>query len=213
MAIHRARTNVDPVSNTPPIPDADRVVSGEDWYGRDLSGRTFDRYSFIDTDWTEVVNEGGVFDHCTFANVQFNASRHTAAAFTNCTFRNCTFFDVAFTDCKMVGSLFQRSTYTLFEVTGGDWSFVGFPGARLPEAAFDKVRMREADLTAACLENARLTGVDLSGAMLHSAKLGGADLRGSDLSALDPLTVELRGATIDLGQAATIATALGLTVA
>jgi fluoroquinolone resistance protein len=212
MAIRPARANVDPVSPEPPIPDGGLVVRGEDWYGRELSDDRFTRYSFLDTDWTEVVNTGAIFDTCTFAGVKFNASVHTGAAFTNCTFKRCTFFDTKFTDCKMVGSLFQQSTYALFEVTGGDWSFVGLPGADLRQTTFDGVRMREVDLTAARLEKASVTGSDLSGAMLHGAKLTGADLRGSDLSSLDPLTVEFKGATISPEQAAVIASTAGWNV-
>jgi fluoroquinolone resistance protein len=78
-------------------------------------------------------------------------------------------------------------------VTGGDWSYVGLPGADLRKAVFEGVRMREADLTAARLEGATVVRVDLSGAMMHNAKLAGADLRGSDLSSLDPLTVDIGG--------------------
>ncbi|MEV6406577.1 pentapeptide repeat-containing protein [Streptomyces bobili] len=212
MAVTPARANIDPASPEPPIPDEALVVRDEDWYGRNLSGQSYTRYSFLDTDWTEVVNEGAIFDECTFAGVRFNASRHTSAAFTNCTFKRCTFFDTQFTDCKLVGSLFQQSTFTLFEVSGGDWSFVGLPGADLRQAVFDRVRMREADLTAARLEKAVLTRTDLSGAMLHSSQMDGTDLRGSDISSLDPLTVKIAGATISLEQAAVIAEALGITV-
>ncbi|WP_424638995.1 pentapeptide repeat-containing protein [Embleya sp. AB8] len=213
MAIRPARANIDPVSPEPPIPDEGLVIRDEDWYGKELTDTAkYTRYSFLDTDWTEVVNEGAVFDECTFAGVRFNASRHTGAAFTNCTFKRCTFFDTRFTDCKLVGSLFQQCTYTLFEVSGGDWSFVGLPGADLRQVTFDGTRMREVDLTAARLEQATVTGCDLSGAMLHGAKLIGADLRGSELSSLDPLTVEFKGATITLEQAATIATTMGWNV-
>jgi fluoroquinolone resistance protein len=210
---NRPRANNDPVPHRRPVPDPELVVRDEDWYARELTADDrFTRYSFLDTDWTEVATSGTVFDECTFAGVRFNASRHTGAAFTNCTFRNCTFFDTRFTDCKLVGSVFQRCTFNLFQVSGGDWSYVGLPGADLRQATIEDVRMREADLSAARLEKAVLTGTDLSGAMLGGAKLTDADLRGSDLSALDPRTVELRGAMIDLPQAAVIATALGLRV-
>lgn len=212
MSIRRERANVDPLSHEPPVPDEALIVRGGDWYGRDLSGQKFARHTFYDTDWTEVVNEGGVFDECTFSGVRFNASRHTSAAFTNCTFKRCTFFDARFDQCKAVGSLFQQSTFSLLSVTGGDWSYVGLPGADLRKTVFEGVRMREADLTAARLEGATVVRVDLSGAMLHSAKLAGADLRGSDLSSLDPLTVDIGGAKIDLEQAAVIAAALGFDV-
>lgn len=213
MANRPARGTTGPSSGRPAIPDPALVVRDEDWYARELTAADrFSGHSFLDTDWTELTTAGAVFDECTFAGVRFNASRHTGSAFTNCTFRGCTFFDTVFTDCKLVGSLFQRSTFNLFQASGGDWSYVGLAGADLRQARLEDVRMREADLTGARLEKAVVTGTDLSGAMLQGSKLIGADLRGSDLSSLDPLTVELRGATIDLPQAAMIATALGLRV-
>ena len=72
--------------------------------------------------------------------------------------------------------------------------------------------MREADLTGARCQGATLRRVDLAGAWLDSADLSGADLRGSDLSAVDPLTVELKGAIVDVDQAIVVAGALGLDV-
>jgi fluoroquinolone resistance protein len=208
-----ARQRIDPERpGAPAQPETVHTVRHEDWYGRDLSGSTHTLTAFIDLDLTEATGQGAVFDRCTFAGVRFNASRHNGSAFTNCVFTNCTFFDTAFTDCKLVGSLFRRSTFNLFTVSGGDWSFVGLPGADLRKATFRKVRMREADLTGARCDEAVLTDLDLGGAMLHSAKFNRCDLRGSDLSSLDPLTVELSGAKISLEQAAVIAGALGLEV-
>ncbi|MFF3263556.1 pentapeptide repeat-containing protein [Streptomyces sp. NPDC002932] len=198
-----------PAPSAPPI----EVIRSQDWYGQDISDRRYSHHAFIDVDMTEVANEGAVFDHCTFRGVRFNVSRHSGAAFTNCTFSHCVFFDTRFADCKLVGSLFQQCTFSLFEVSGGDWSFVGLPGADLRKASLRSVRMREADLTGARLEGADVTDVDLSGAQLHSANFIRCDLRGSDLSSLDPLTVELGRATVSLEQAAVLVTALGLHVA
>lgn len=212
VANRRERAHIDPRSPGPSGPEPQSIVRGEDWYGRDLSDQRFSRHTFYDTDWTEVVNEGGVFDECTFSGVRFNVSRHTGAAFTNCTFRRCTFFDTRFHQCKVVGSLFDLCTFNILQVAGGDWSFVALPKADLRGAVFDGVRMRECDLTAARLEGATVVGTDLSGAVLRGVKLAGADLRGSDLSALDPLTTGFAGAKIDLKQAAVIAGALGFEV-
>jgi fluoroquinolone resistance protein len=72
--------------------------------------------------------------------------------------------------------------------------------------------MREADLTGANCQGATLRGIDLSGAWLHNADLSGADLRDSDLTAVDPVATQLKGAIIDVEQAVTFATALGLDV-
>jgi uncharacterized protein YjbI with pentapeptide repeats len=111
-----------------------------------------------------------------------------------------------------MGSMFERCSFGALTAQGGDWSFVGLPGADLRRATLTDLRMREADLTGARLSEATVQGVDLSGAELARADLSGADLRGSDLSSLDPLATTVRGASIDLAQAVTIAGSLGLTV-
>jgi uncharacterized protein YjbI with pentapeptide repeats len=183
-----------------------------DWEGADLSGQEHERVAFVDVDLTDASGHGAVFKECTFRECRFGGSSHVDAAFLNCTFTACRLFDAKFTGCKLVGSMFDRCTYDLLVCTGGDWSFVGLPGADLRKASFSDVRMREADLTGARCEGARFWRVDLAGAWLHGAKLGGADLRGSDLSSLDPEGVELRGAVIDPDQAMVIAQALGLDV-
>ncbi|GIH98749.1 pentapeptide repeat-containing protein [Planobispora takensis] len=195
-----------------PAPATESTISGEDWDSEDLADRSYERVAFIDVDMTEATSRGAVFTECTFRNVRFNASTHTESAFLNCTFTRCAFFDATFTDCKLVGSVFDGCTFELLKVSGGDWSYTGLSGAGLLGVSFGDVRMREADLTGARCERATFRGVDLSGAWLHGADLTRCDLRGSDLSAVDPLNVTLKGAVVDLAQAVTIATVLGLDV-
>ncbi len=194
-------------------PETNERIVGEDWYGLDLSTQSHASVSFVDLDLTETTSTAGlVFEECVFRNARFNASAHTGAAFINCTFSGCNFFGAEFTECKFVGSAFDRSTFDQFVVRGGDWSFVGLPGADLHSAAFTDVRMREADLSGAKCDGATMSGLDLSGAMLEKASFERCDLRRSDLSALDPWTAKLRGAVIGWQQAITLASAMGLDV-
>jgi uncharacterized protein YjbI with pentapeptide repeats len=193
-------------------PPTESEVRHEDWACDDISGQEHARVAFHHVDLTEVVDQGASFTECVFSDCRFNASVHTDAAFVNCAFTNCSFFDATFTGCKLVGSMFDRCTFGLLKVTGGDWSFVGLPGADLSKSRIVGVRMRECDLTAAKLAGATLQHSDLSGALLHATDLTRADLRGSDLSTLDPLAASLRQAVIDPDQAAVLAEALGLTV-
>jgi uncharacterized protein YjbI with pentapeptide repeats len=193
-------------------PPTESEVRSQDWYGEDLSGQEHVRVAFIEVDMTEAVNRGAVFTECTFKGVRFNASSHQDAAFVNCTFTRSHLFDASFTNCKMVGTMFDGTSFDLMKADGGDWSFVGLPGADLRKARFENLRMREADLTGARLEGAVLRRVDLSGAWLAKADLSRCDLRGSDLTSLDPLTVQLKGALIDHHQATVIAANLGLDV-
>jgi len=188
------------------------TVSGASWYGRDVSGEVHEGVLFVDLDMTEAENRGATFTECTFRGSRFNVSAHDGAAFVNCTFTGCNFFDARFTGCKLVGSVFDRCTFDVMKVTGGNWSFVGLPGADLRSAVFRGVQMREADLAGARFQGGSLRDVDLSGASLRGADLSRCDLRGSDLSALRPDEVELRGAIITIDQTLVVAEALGLDV-
>lgn len=193
-------------------PATDSLVAGANWESKDISSEQHTRIEFADLDMTEVKDTGAVFTECTFRRCKFNVSAHSEAAFINCTFKSCSFFDTKFHECKFVGSMFDRCTYDLMEVVGGNWSHVGLPGANLNKATFNRVRLREADLTGARAEGGSIRDCDLSGAWLHGVNFTDCDLRGSDLSAIDPEETELRGAVITMNQAITIATALGLDV-
>ena len=114
-----------------PAPEIEHTISGADWYGTDISGQSHTRVKFVDLDMTEVTNRGAVFTECTFRKARFNASVHTDAAFLNCTFGGCNFFDTRFTECKLTGCVFDRCTFDVMKVVGGNWSWVGLPGANL----------------------------------------------------------------------------------
>lgn len=189
------------------------TVRGADWYGRELADEQHVRVEFLDVDMVELVTRGTVFTECAFRNVSFNQSVHTGTAFVNCTFTACQFFEAGFTGCKLTGSMFDRCTFSLLTATGGDWSFVGLPGADLRGTTFTELRMREVDLTFARCQKATFRDVDLSGAWLSKADFTDADLRGSDISALDPFTTTITRATIDPNQAVTLAVSLGVKVA
>jgi fluoroquinolone resistance protein len=181
----------------------DQTFRNVDWYGEEFTERHYLRCTFLHLDLTEATSQGTVFEECVFGNVRFNASRHTDAAFLRCAFNRCNFFEAEFTGCKVTGSQFAECDLRPLRVTGGDWSFVGLPGADLRGTTFQGVRMRE---------DAVLTGVDLSAAQLHGARFSRADLRGSDLSALDPTVTPVDGAVINAEQAVVVAQAMGFKI-
>ncbi len=142
-------------------PPTETEIRNACWEGEDLTGQEHTAVAFVDVDFTDAITHGTTFTGCTFRDCRFNGSKHTDSAFLSCTFTRCRFFDVTFTGCKLVGTLFDRCTFELFDVRGGDWSFVGLPGADLQRAIFRDLRMRDADLTGARLEDASLRGLDL----------------------------------------------------
>lgn len=193
-------------------PKTDSTIASADWYGRQIERERYDNTLFVDLDLTEANTVGVVFHECTFRRARFNASSHQASAFVNCTFVSCKFFDSRFKECKFVGSMFDACEFDQMQVTGGDWSFTGLPGAALGRASFKETRLREADLTGASCKGGSLRDVDLSGAWLHGADFTTCDLRGSDLTAFDPENVLLKDAIITIDQTIVIAEALGLDV-
>jgi fluoroquinolone resistance protein len=194
-------------------PATEDSISGADWYADDLTGRNFSRVEFRNLDMSETSSTSGTkFTECTFQGVRFNVSEHAGAAFENCLFTDCNFFGSTFTDCKFLGSRFSRSTFDRLVVRGGDWSFVGLPGADLRTATFENLRMREVDLTGARCSGAVLRHADLSGALVTKANFDKCDLRGSDISSLDPWSVSLNAAIITWEQASVLALSMGLDV-
>ncbi|MBG0567983.1 pentapeptide repeat-containing protein [Actinoplanes aureus] len=187
-------------------------VTTRDWDAGASERRSHEGVTFLDLDLCETDLEGVEFSGCTFRDARLNCSRQIDVAFLNCTFVNCTFFDATFTNCKMVGSGFERCTFDIMTVEGGDWSFTSLPRADLSSATLTGVRMREADLTGARCHGGTMRDLDLSGATLTAVDFTGCDLRGTDLSALDPATAELRNAIITVDQAVSVAMALGLQI-
>ena len=195
-----------------PAPVTTSVVDPLTWDPDAVSGSRHEAVLFTDVDFADVEDRGASFNDCTFRGIRFNASTHVDAAFTNCTFVGCNFFDARLTRCKLVGSMFDRCTFDLMTVEGGDWSLVGMPGADLRKASFRGVRLREADLTGARFEGSTVRETDLSGAWMRGASFHGTDLRGSDLSALDPRQCDVVDALIDVEQAMVLVTTMGLRI-
>lgn len=195
-----------------PAPPTSERISGADWYGQELLRKEYSNTLFVDIDLTEVQSSGCVFNECTFRRARFNASIHKDSAFVNCTFVSCNFFDSKFLECKLLGSMFDDCQFHHMQVIGGDWGFVGLPGADLSRASLLGIRLREADLTGARCQGGTIRDTDLSGAWLHSADFSECDLRGSDLSSLEPENVQLKGAIITIDQTIIVAQALGFEV-
>ena len=118
-----------------PAPPTSERISGADWYGQELLRKEYSNTLFVDIDLTEVQSSGCVFNECTFRRARFNASIHKDSAFVNCTFVSCNFFDSKFLECKLLGSMFDDCQFHHMQVIGGDWGFVGLPGADLSRAS------------------------------------------------------------------------------
>ena len=98
--------------------------------------------------------------------------------------------------------MFDGCTFDITKVEGGNWSFVGLPGADLHSATFTGVSLREADLTGIRAAGGTLRDCDLTAAWLHLSDLSGLrPARQPAPPGIDPATVNLDRAIITSEQA------------
>lgn len=131
-----------------PAPEIHTTITGEDWYGRDISGQEHANVLFVDLDMTEVSNRGGIFTECTFRRARFNVSLHEDAAFVNCTFEGCAFFGTRMRDADLAGA----------HCHGSSLRNVDLSGAWLHNIDFTECDLRGSDLSALDPESAKLHG-------------------------------------------------------
>jgi fluoroquinolone resistance protein len=197
--------------------DAERVVQGERFSGKDWALEEVERVhyedcAFHDVDWSEARLTGCTFVRCQFGNVRFNSAVLERTAILQSIVQRCSFFDATLSDCKLTGTQFVDCGLRPLTITGGDWGFVSLRGQNLTAAKLGGLRLRDADLTGADLTRADLSGADLTSARLTDAILRGTDLRGADLGGVQLRGVDLTDTKLDLVQAVLVATAYGAVV-
>jgi uncharacterized protein YjbI with pentapeptide repeats len=91
-------------------------------------------------------------------------------------------------------------------------NYAMLPGAKCETVRFERCQLQHASFVDADLRGAVFDRCDLTGANLQGANLAGADLRGSVLDGIRVGVKELRGAIVDLPQAAVLVQMLGVIV-
>ena len=87
-------------------------------------------------DLTEATDDGAVFTDCTFRDCRFNLVAAHRRRLPELHVHRLLVLPGRVHRLQVRRQPFERCTFDLLAVGGGDWSFVVLPGADLPRATF-----------------------------------------------------------------------------
>ncbi|MBT9778963.1 pentapeptide repeat-containing protein [Clostridium sp. MCC353] len=171
----------------------------------------------------EVFNAACVskvkFENCLFLDCSFKKGEFTDVIFQSCNFSNCDFSDSYFNRCQFTGSKgmgakFCGSSIQNLAVRDCNFNYANFDSSKL-----EKILVEDTELRGANLSQCKCKGVDWNRVRLQEASffktpLQKMDFRTCDITALsisDDCS-ELKGAVVDLYQAAELAKRFGLVI-
>lgn len=174
---------------------ADRV----DLARLELSSSHLLRCSFLSSDVSSATFEDVCFEQCDFSNSDFSSSYFLRCSFLSCRFVGADFSESVFKHVSARESTFQYASFAKGM----------FDSCRFDACDFSEASMPEAELKRFEMVQSRFTNVDLFRTSLHDVDLSDNDIAGFLVS--DTL-FELKGCTMDLYQAASVARKLGIIV-
>src|SRR5437763_461123 len=184
---------------------ADVVFEGTDFSGQSARHLIIERASFQrvmaqGTVWESVRLTDAAFLGCDLSNAQWEKATLWRASVTS---SRLTGFRLV--EGELEDVLFRECNAPMLQLFG----------SRLAAVRFEECKLREADLREADLRGVVFTDCDLTMADFRGARLRGTDFRGSIVDGIQVGAPELRGAKVDLAQAAYLAgldSVLGLDV-
>lgn len=160
-----------------------------------------------------------IFENCSFQDCSFEKAEFTDVIFRSCDFSNSNFSDGYFNRChfltsKGLGARFCGCVLQNVIIKECNLNYANFDSSKL-----EKIRIADTQLNNGNISQCKCKGVAWSGTRLTEASFFKTSLRGMDfttcdisgLSLSDEL-MELKGAVVDLYQAAELAKRLGLVI-
>ncbi|MBS5064074.1 MAG: pentapeptide repeat-containing protein [Hungatella hathewayi] len=160
-----------------------------------------------------------LFENCSFQDCSFVKAEFTDVIFQSCDFSNSNFSDGYFNRCRFLsskglGARFCGSMIQNVVIKDCNLNYVNFDSSKL-----EKIRIEETQMTGGNISQCKCKAITWTNVTLESASFFKTPLRGMDfttcnltgLSLSDELT-ELKGAVVDLYQAAELAKRLGLVI-
>lgn len=159
-----------------------------------------------------------VFDHCRLSGCDFSNSDFIDVVFDSCDLSGCRFREgyfqrVEFNQVKAVGTGFGEAVFKNLSVKESNLSYASFAKSKF-ERAYVSGELHDASFSECVLKSFMFENADLTRADFFKTPLKGQDLRSCRIDGIvvsDGLS-ELRGAVVDMYQAAALAMRLGLEV-
>lgn len=160
-----------------------------------------------------------IFENCSFQDCSFLRGEFRDVIFRFCDFSNSVFSDSYFnrtelTQCKGMGAVFGGSTILHMEVSGCNLDYANFDACKLEHVRFLDSQLRGSFLTQCHFKDVIWNQVDLEQASFFKTLLKGTDFTTSKIQGLvlSDDGKEIRGAIVDLYQAAELSRYLGVTI-
>lgn len=210
----------------PKLPDNLFTVTDID---AELSKVRDDESDFIAADFSRLICAETDFSVICFRNCLFHGCRFTACDFSGCTFIDCVFkgCDISnsdfsesyfkacsFISCKAVGTAFKYSFYKNVSFDGGSFELSDFQRSKLQSVAVTDTDFSSALFSSCEIKQTELKNVTLARSVFFGTKLAGLDFTSCNIEGLtvSDTGAELKGAKVDVWQAAMFAKLLGLII-
>ncbi len=194
------------------LEEADRISD-------DLSLRLFKDCQAADMEIARISFDKIIFDRCNFENVSFEGCSFGDVVFKNCSFVKCSFSGGIFSRCEFSGSRsvggdFASASFIDLTVKNSSFRYANFTMSRFERARIESCDMRGAFLARCSLENTEFSETDFSEGEFYYTSLSGMDLTSCKIFGVrfSDGASELKGATVDVYQAAELARILGINI-
>lgn len=210
----------------PVIPDnLQPVENGIEWMlhckanEERVRGNAFYDMNTKEEDFSQIIISGAGFTNCRFWNCHFKQSGFTDVIFRACDFSGCIFDDsnfdrVEFLSCKAVGARFTANRMINVAMKDCNMDYVNMDNSILKQLLLENVQLNSSNLSHCRCRDILWNHVQLTNASFFKTPLRGMDFTESDINGLilSDDNEELKGAVVDIYQAAELAKRMGLTI-
>lgn len=187
----------------------------EEWVG----AKTLKKLTGEGADFSTLCFSKVRFENCCFIECNFQRCEFTDVIFRACNFSNCTMTDVYFNRCqfistKGIGSNFSGSGINNLTIQDSCFNYANFDECKLENIKVIDTEMNGANISQCRCKEVLWERVQLKNASFFKTYLNGMDFTTSTIEGL-VLTDdcrELKGAVVDLYQAAELAKRLGVVI-
>jgi len=160
-----------------------------------------------------------IFENCIFQDCSFEKGEFTDVIFRSCDISNCNFGDsyfnrMEFEGSKGVGTKFCGSTMLHTAVKDCNFNYVNLDSSKLEHVCFSDTQLRSASITQCRCKSVNWCRVCLENASFFKTLMKGMDFTDSAIQGLmlSDDCREIKGAVVDLYQAAELAKYLGVII-
>lgn len=184
-----------------------------------IEGIVFRNLKCEGEDFSRISFSGVRLENCRFWNCRFEGAEFVNTLFqscdvTGCDMNRCYIDRAAFSLCKGVGAKFTESIIKNLSIVDSNFNYSNFDMSRFENVCIEKTKLDSSNMAGCQCKNMFWKEVSLINASFFKTPLRGMDFSDSQITGLvlSDDHSELRGATVDVYQAAELAKRLGVII-